>query len=215
MSYLKIDDIVNVVVSTAGAATPRDGFNIGLIVGKSTRIEVSERCRVYSGLEAMLDDGFAVTDPEYKAATLYFAADPAPSKVVIGVCGADESWVDAITACKAANNSWYAVYCAAADGLSTAEHQAVATYYGFSLLGRVISGVFFCKNRVFGTFWYAVANSRKFRNKKRRAETNQSFLKKRSENRHASMNFPSSARLFTPSLMKISESLLDTVLSDT
>lgn len=128
MSYLKIDDIVNVVVSTAGAATPRDGFNIGLIVGKSTHIEASERCRIYSGLEAMLEDGFTIADPEYKAATLYFAADPAPSKVVIGVCGADESWVDTITACKATNNSWYAVYCASADGLSTAEHQAVATY---------------------------------------------------------------------------------------
>lgn len=128
MSYLKIDDIVKVVVSTAGAAKPRDGFNVGLIVGKSTHISTADRCKVYSGLDAMLEDGFAITDPEYKAATLYFAADPAPSKVVIGVCGADESWVEAITACKAANNSWYAVYCAAADGLALADHQAVATY---------------------------------------------------------------------------------------
>lgn len=128
MSYLKIDDIVNVVVSTAGVATPRDAFNIGLIVGKSTHISTDDRCKVYSGVDAMLDDGFTVNDPEYKAATLYFAADPAPSKVVIGVCGDGETWVQAITACKAVNGSWYAVYCASAEALSAADHQAVATF---------------------------------------------------------------------------------------
>ena len=58
MSYLKVDDIVNIVVSTAAAATPRDGFNVGLIVGKSSVINTTERCKIYSGVGAMLDDGF-------------------------------------------------------------------------------------------------------------------------------------------------------------
>ena len=35
MANLKIDDIVNVVVSTASAVAPRDGFNVGLILGKT------------------------------------------------------------------------------------------------------------------------------------------------------------------------------------
>lgn len=130
MSFLKIDDIVNVVVSTAAAATPRDGFNIGLIVGKSTRITTSDRCRMYGSLAAMVEDGFVETDPEYKAATLYFMQSPAPSKLVVGVCGADETWVAAVTACKAANSQWYAVYAAApsTDALTTADHQAIAAY---------------------------------------------------------------------------------------
>lgn len=130
MPFLKIDDIVNVVVSTAAAATPRDGFNIGLIVGKSTHIPASERCRVYGGLSAMTDDGFLESEPEYKAAKLYFAQNPTPGKLVVGVCGTSETWVAAITACKAANSQWYGVYIASegAAALKAADHQAIAAY---------------------------------------------------------------------------------------
>lgn len=130
MPYLKIDDIVDVVVSTAAAATPRAGFNIGLILGKSTHISTDDRCKVYSGLSAMVDDGFETTDPEYMAAALYFAQDPAPSKVLIGVCESSETWEQAMAACRAINSNWYGVYCAASDALTTSEHQANATYIG-------------------------------------------------------------------------------------
>lgn len=128
MPHLKIDDIVNVIVSTAGASTAREGFNIGLIVGKSTRITAEDRCKTYSSASDMLDDGFVETDPEYKAALLYFSQDPAPSKVVVGLCAESETWAQAITACRAINSTWYAVYCAGADRLTSAEHQAVAAY---------------------------------------------------------------------------------------
>ncbi|MBR1821504.1 MAG: DUF3383 family protein [Clostridia bacterium] len=132
MSKLKIDDVVNVVVSSAGAATPRDGFNIGLIIGTSSHITVADRCKVYSSLESMIDDGFLTTDPEYLAATKYFSQDPAPQKVVIGVKnsaeGSSETWVQAITACKQKNGQWYGVYVASATALSTADHQAIAAY---------------------------------------------------------------------------------------
>lgn len=129
MAYLKVDDIVNIVVSTAAAATPRDGFNVGLIVGKSDVITTADRCKIYSGVDGMLDDGFAEDSPEYKAALLYFAQIPTPSKVVIGVCGDGETYVQAITACRAANNMWYAVYIAKGEtAITAAEHQAVATY---------------------------------------------------------------------------------------
>lgn len=129
MAYLKVDDIVNIVVSTAAAATPRDGFNVGLIIGKSTVINTSDRCKIYSGVDAMLDDGFTEDSPEYKAALLYFSQTPTPSKVVIGACGSDETYVQAITACRAASNMWYAVYIAKGEtAITTAEHQAVATY---------------------------------------------------------------------------------------
>lgn len=142
MSKLKIDDIVNVVVSTAGAATPRDGFNVGLIIGVSNHITVADRCKVYSSLESMIDDGFLTTDPEYLAATKYFSQDPAPQKVVIGVKntadGANESWVDAITACKQKNGQWYGVYVASATALTTAEHQAIAAY-----IETIIAAYFF------------------------------------------------------------------------
>ena len=128
MSKLKIDDVVNVVVSTAAAATPRDGSNVGLIIGKSTHITTSDRCKVYSDLESILDDGFTVSDPEYLAATLYFSQNPSPQKVVIGVCDTEETWVEAITACKQKNGEWYGVYIASSTALETADHQSVAAY---------------------------------------------------------------------------------------
>ena len=128
MPFLKIDDVVDVVVSTAAAATPRAGFNTGLILGKSTRITSEDRCKIYSSPAAMLDDGFTEDAPEYKAAVMYFSQDPAPSKVIIGVCANNETWVQAMTACRAVNSSWYAVYCAGTERLALAEHQANATY---------------------------------------------------------------------------------------
>lgn len=126
MSSLKIDDIVKVVVSAPTSATPRAGFNIGLIVGKSEHIATADRCKVYSGLDGMVNDGFEKTDAEYKAATLYFAQDPAPAKVVVGVCGSGETWVKAITECRNKNATWYGVCCAGEVELS--EHQAIAAY---------------------------------------------------------------------------------------
>lgn len=130
MSKLVIDDIVSVVVTTAGAATPRDGFNIGLIVGTSAHITVANRCKMYSSLDSMVADGFLTTDPEYVAAALYFGQNPAPQKVVIGVKdtaqGTSETWVQAITDCRAKNSQWYGCYIAAT--LTAADHQAVATY---------------------------------------------------------------------------------------
>lgn len=135
MSKLKIDDVINVVVSTAAVATPREGFNVGLIVGSSSRISVTDRCKVYDGLDSMLDDGFTDTDPEYLAATKYFAQEPTPQKVVIGRRDATlvesnptETWIQAITACKQKDNSWYGVYVANATALTSAEHQAIAAY---------------------------------------------------------------------------------------
>ena len=135
MSKLKIDDIVNIVVSTAGASTPRDAFNVGLIVGSSTHITTTDRCKVYTSLASMVDDGFLTTDPEYLAATKYFAQDPAPQKVVIGRRDAtetnntpNETWVEAITACKQKNGEWYSVYVANATALTAAEHVAIAAY---------------------------------------------------------------------------------------
>lgn len=128
MSKLKIDDVVSVSVSTAGAATAREGFNVALIVGSSEHIATADRCKTYASLEDMTDDGFLTTDSEYLAAKLYFAQDPAPQKLVVGVKASAETWVEAVTACREKNGEWYAVYCASDKALTTAEHSAVAAY---------------------------------------------------------------------------------------
>ena len=130
MSKLNIDSIVNVVVSTAGVATARKGFNVGLIVGSSNHLNATTRCKSYSSLDAMVEDGFTETDPEYKAAALYFAADARPQKVVIGYRNPAESngetWVQAVTDCMAKSAEWYGCYLAGT--VTAADLQAVATH---------------------------------------------------------------------------------------
>lgn len=138
MAYLNIDPVVDVVVSTAAAATPRDGFNVGLIIGKTVGNGMSETNRTITvtSLAEMTASGYQTTDPEYKAAEMYFAQDPAPAKLVLGLCvgtvsGNDttyETWAKAIEEARASNHEWYTVYIADSNALSTAEIQAVASY---------------------------------------------------------------------------------------
>jgi hypothetical protein len=84
-----------------------------LIIGDSTIISAVDRVKLYASLEEMIAGGFALTDPEYKAALLYFSQNPKPTKVAIGrwdstpVTG-DVTLVAAVTACRAANSDWYA-----------------------------------------------------------------------------------------------------------
>lgn len=130
MSKLTIDDIVSVVVSTAGASTPRDAFNIGLIIGASEHISVATRCKTYTSIDGLADDGFLTTDPEYMAAALYFGQNPAPKKLVVGrkdsSQNSTETWLAAVTDCRAKSSLWYSCYIA---GTATdADHAAVATY---------------------------------------------------------------------------------------
>lgn len=136
MSKLNIDDIVSVVVKTTGQATPRDGFNIGLILGKTvgTGMDADNRTLVVSKLSELVDAGYATTSPEYKAAEKYFAQDPAPSKLVVGLCVGTtedetttyETWPVAIQACRESNGTWYGLY--VADTLTSADIQAIAAY---------------------------------------------------------------------------------------
>ena len=130
MANLKIDDIVNVVVSTASAVAPRDGFNVGLILGKTvgTGMSAANRTIVVTSLDDMTDAGYASTDPEYVAAALYFGQTPRPSKLVVGLIVTDENYADALAACRASNSDWYACYVATATALTTAEISAVAAY---------------------------------------------------------------------------------------
>lgn len=77
-----LSDIANITVSTLTAAVKQDGFGLPLIADYHTRF--SERVRLYSDLDGMVDDGFAVTDAAYLAASAAFAQDPQLNQVAIG-----------------------------------------------------------------------------------------------------------------------------------
>ena len=85
MPNIALDDIINVQVSAAARPVVRQGYNVGLILGQSARIPQYKRCLEFASTAAMLEYGFAVTDPEYLAAEKYFGQAMVPSKVVVGI----------------------------------------------------------------------------------------------------------------------------------
>lgn len=117
MANLDLKNIIDLTVSLSAKSAARKGFNVGLIIGKSTVIPAEERVRVYTSAAAMLADGFKTDSAEYKAALLYFAATTSPRKLAVGVKVNDDTNLTAtLDACRAANSEWYPfVYLGAAD----------------------------------------------------------------------------------------------------
>lgn len=104
---LNLKAIVKVDVNLALKAAVRKSFNLGLIIGTSAIISVAQRVKIYASAADLLSDGFLSTSDEYKAAVLYFSQHPEPDKLAVGIKAAGESWVEAFTACRAANSEWY------------------------------------------------------------------------------------------------------------
>lgn len=106
---ISIKDIVNVKVQVDQGISTVSDFNVGLILGSSAVLNTDSRTAVYTSLAAMSAAGFGNDTPEYKAASLYFAQSPSPAKVVIGWQNktGSETLVQAITACRKANNTWF------------------------------------------------------------------------------------------------------------
>lgn len=127
MPTLPINDVVEVTVQVSPAGAVRAGFNLGLIVGKSTVITPENRVTVYSGLAEMLAGGFTESMPEYLAAVIYFSQFPKPTRVAIGRWDGTgvETAVQAVTACRLKNTDWYACYVC---GAVSAEIVLVAAY---------------------------------------------------------------------------------------
>jgi hypothetical protein len=132
MPNLSLNDIVQVIINISPKATARAGFNLGLIVGKSTIISAADRVKIYSSLKEMIAAGFTDVMPEYKAASLYFSQSKKPTRVAIGrwdVTGT-ETALEAVAACRNKNTEWYAcTVCEAAkaDILDIAEYIEAAT----------------------------------------------------------------------------------------
>ena len=106
---LPLQPIVNVVVRTGPLAASASDLNMGLILGISSVIPLSERVRKYSSVSAMTTDGFAIDSPEVRGAMLYFGQTPRPYALIVGVCGEEETMLEGLMACRIANGEWYAV----------------------------------------------------------------------------------------------------------
>jgi len=120
-----LDSIVDITVSISPLAAPRATFNELLIVGDTNVIPATERVRVYEDPADMLEDGFAVGDPEYDAAVIYFSQSPAPRRLWIGRQELPETCLAAVQACRLAGFDWYPCVCLTA---LTDDHEDIAAY---------------------------------------------------------------------------------------
>lgn len=84
MTTLSLNPIVNVIINLSPLTAIRNGFDLGLIVGPSAVIPSSDRIRIYTDTDSMLEDGFTSAMPEYKMSQLYFSQNPKPTRVAIG-----------------------------------------------------------------------------------------------------------------------------------
>ncbi len=127
MSLSKKKD-VDVIVNLSPRALPRNGFNIGMILGETTIISTTDRVKAYSEPKEMIEDGFALTDPLYLGAVEYFKQQDnlgaSLSQVYIGAVGENETYVEALTACREKSSEWYGF--TSCDSLTDAELEAVA-----------------------------------------------------------------------------------------
>ncbi len=79
---MSLDSILNITITNTTVSVSQQGFGTPLVLGYHTRF--AERSRTYSSLAAMVSDGFATTDLEYKAVAAVFAQNPRPVSVVVG-----------------------------------------------------------------------------------------------------------------------------------
>ena len=112
--------IVYVEVDVSTQATISTNFNVGLIIGTSAAIK-ADRVKSYDSKtwqSDMVSDGFATTDPEYKAVTAYFANNKNSKSVLVGNwdTSGSETAVQALNAIIEKNPNFYAFcYCVSVD----------------------------------------------------------------------------------------------------
>lgn len=80
---LSIARIISVTVSLSRLAAQTRNFGVGLIIGSTGVINLSERLRLYNAIDDVATD-FGTSAPEYQAAALYFNQSPQPDTLYIG-----------------------------------------------------------------------------------------------------------------------------------
>lgn len=110
---LDISNIVKLNLYVGTAVATENAFGTGLILGGSAVIPTSERYRKYGSIQAVANDfpsQEGVLPEEYKAAAAYFAQEPTPDSLLIGVIGSGETPVEALNAVAAKTGSFWGVY---------------------------------------------------------------------------------------------------------
>lgn len=123
---MSLSQIISISITRNTASAERASFGIPLFVTETVPVGFTERTRSYSALEDLTDDGFAITDEAYIAAQSFFAQNPNVSEFIVGRKDVgDASWVAALTAISAENDSWYVL---TTESRTKADILAMAAY---------------------------------------------------------------------------------------
>jgi hypothetical protein len=114
-STLPLSILTDVTVLIQPNAVAPPAFNQYIIVGNSTNcqalISTTVRAVQFAGgttiLQQLITFGFALTDPEYQAASAYLSSTPGAYYLWIGVQGVSETPLEAVTACRNVAPQWY------------------------------------------------------------------------------------------------------------
>lgn len=127
---LSINTIASVIVNTVRTSASPTSFNTGLILAQENSFSTSHRLNSFgSAAEAaagLTEMGFLATSEVYKAAVKYFAASPAPSRLLFSCYPNSETLSQALDAVLDQTAEFYGVMTCdsvtAADYLTFAQH---------------------------------------------------------------------------------------------
>ena len=127
---LSINTIARVIVNTVRTSASPASFDTGLLLVKDSHFAEDRRLQVYDSASAavagLTELGFAETSEVSKSAVKYFAASPAPSRLLVSCYPAAETLPRALDAVLDRTASFYGVLAVdnatAADWLAFAQH---------------------------------------------------------------------------------------------
>ncbi|RYF51817.1 MAG: DUF3383 family protein [Cytophagaceae bacterium] len=113
-----IDNLIKVTISNETAAVSLPSFAVPLILGKTDPgWDAGDVVHAYSEPAGLLSDGFEADSPEYLSALTMFSGNITPTLFLVGTLGDASNLVDALSAIRAQNDTWYGLILAAAtDG---------------------------------------------------------------------------------------------------
>lgn len=118
-----IEQIVDVTISRESTAVTQAGFGVMMFLGKHKVF--NEIAKTYSTLAELLEDGFAATDPEYLAASVYFGQEISPESIVIGRQVTDDNQVLTFQAAAQAGISYILTIGVGTDAAETFTYTSV------------------------------------------------------------------------------------------
>lgn len=110
LATLPLTGIIDVIVTVKPITPITDAFNSAIIISDSMESSSSEYAEVreYASLTELAVD-FNSSTNEYKAASLYFAQQPSPPKVFVGLPIEGQSPADAVAGFRQVNDEFYGI----------------------------------------------------------------------------------------------------------